>query len=822
MAPPREEHSYECSNGSSIMDDDDGVGNGVHRPAAPNGSTRRPQDDPCGPTRTAMPPPKSYGSPRRNNGGGNTTHEFTVRLTPRFLLLTLGLSSIIAFGVGSVSRMVLLSSLLRTSGPGHHSRGIGGHRSKSDKSGEELALVVTPTMSGKRTAARQLPSPTVIEGKDVPFTTYASKTFQMAGASTSHTLHIDRTAAMLVGRRGDYDGGPDFQSSEGGKAIEGGNDDRGWVTNTADTTCPDQSCARGKAKQDKPRTAETDDDGEDELNDYSDHNDDSDGLHLPAGQHLLVDIKDVDSNFLNSEEALARAMIEICNESKLTLLSYHCHSLVPIGVSCAGVLLESHVAFHTWPGEGVITMDLFTCGGGLLVPLLPLIQEKFAVPSTETVKGGTNGDGDEVPPMPTMLWSHKLRGFREGFAPGYVRRDNPLDGSLGRYVLGKLDFDVKRVLYSGKTAVQNVNVYEVLEPRSRDVTSYYRSLEDDGNDDASYEARHRELFGPDKILFLDGIIQSTLYGDAPYHESIVHPAMLSHPHPRRVAIIGGGEGATLREVLKHRTVEEAVVLEIDRELVDICREHMPEWSDCADVGGSDAPSCFDDSRARLVFTDAFRWFVENAGFHGAGEKFDVIIMDSLAPGRSALVESGLYDETSFVGALHSSLTRDGVFAVQTGRAKSSSDPPEGVGRDVHTSRMMDALTSAGFGSLHTYDEGHSNFYMPWEYLVAMKDAASRNYWHRTEGQVEVELHRRVHRTRSSGGTDRALRYFDGRTIAGFTRPGRARETNYCLGRGEGEGGCVDAARGETESAYNPVRERRVGSRRDAVPGLAFA
>jgi len=779
---PRLEHSFTM---------DGGVGNGVHRPGSSGGG---PQDGSVGPTRPAAPSPKRSpgrdGGDRRGGGSSGTHHEFAVSLTPSFLLLTLGLSSIVAFGVGSVSRMVLLSDLLR----GPQTRGV--YRSKSDKSDEyDGALVVTPTMSGKRATARQLPSPTVIEGKDVPFTTYASRTFQMAGASTSHTLHIDRTTATATPGRREPDPRDDGE--------EEASKDEGWVTNTNDTTCPDQSCARGKAKQD----------GQDGPNDYSDHNDDSDGLHLPAGQHLLVDIKDVDSNFLNSEEALARAMIEICNESKLTLLSYHCHSLVPVGVSCAGVLLESHVAFHTWPLEGVITMDLFTCGGGLLVPLLPLVEEKFAIPSTESVGGGGT-DGLSAPPMPTMLWSHKLRGFREGFAPGYVRRDNPLDGSLGRYVLGKLDFDVKRVLYSGKTAVQNVNIYEVLEPHTRDVTSYYRSL--DGSAD-TYEARHGELFGPDKIMFLDGIIQSTLYGDAPYSESIVHPAMLSHPDPRRVAIIGGGEGATLREVLKHRTVEEAVVLEIDEELVDICREHMPEWSDCSDVEGSDADSCFDDARARLVFTDAFRWFVDNASPGGSGERFDVIIMDSLAPGRSALVESGLYDETSFVESLHSSLTPDGVFAVQNGRAKAASDPPERVGRDVHTSRMMDALGAAGFGSLHTYDEGHSKFHMPWEYLVAMKDAASRRQWHRTEGEVEVELHRRVHGTRSSGGRERALRYLDGRTMAGFTRPGRARETNYCLDRG-GEGECVRAAARETASAYNPVRERRVGSR----PELALA
>ncbi|EEC49071.1 predicted protein, partial [Phaeodactylum tricornutum CCAP 1055/1] len=80
------------------------------------------------------------------------------------------------------------------------------------------------------------------------------------------------------------------------------------------------------------------------------------------GQHLLVDIENVDASFLNSAHQLAFAMVDVIEMSGLTLLSYHCHGLEPIGVSCVGVLLESHVSFHTWPIEGVITLDLFTCG----------------------------------------------------------------------------------------------------------------------------------------------------------------------------------------------------------------------------------------------------------------------------------------------------------------------------------------------------------------------------------------------------------------------------------------------------------------------------
>ena len=82
-----------------------------------------------------------------------------------------------------------------------------------------------------------------------------------------------------------------------------------------------------------------DDSEDDSLDDEEDSE-----LHSPNGQHLLVDIKHVDPNFLNSEQKLASAMIELTNEANVTLLSYHCHSLIPIGVSCIGFILESHVS----------------------------------------------------------------------------------------------------------------------------------------------------------------------------------------------------------------------------------------------------------------------------------------------------------------------------------------------------------------------------------------------------------------------------------------------------------------------------------------------
>ena len=137
-------------------------------------------------------------------------------------------------------------------------------------------------------------------------------------------------------------------------------------------------------------------------------------------------------------------------------------------------------------------------------------------------------------------------------------------------------------------------------------------------------AAHR----PQRMVFLDGWVQSTLFHEAAYHEALVHPAMFSHPKPKKVAIIGGGEGATLREVLKHNTVKEAIMIEIDETMVNASREFLPEWSDCSDLVGS-SDWCRDDPRARMYYEDAYAWFINRYAQDLNKESLDVIIMDAL-------------------------------------------------------------------------------------------------------------------------------------------------------------------------------------------------
>ncbi len=119
-------------------------------------------------------------------------------------------------------------------------------------------------------------------------------------------------------------------------------------------------------------------------------------------------------------------------------------------------------------------------------------------------------------------------------------------------------------------------------------------------------------------LILDGKLQSAELDERLYHELLVHPALLAHPRPQRVLILGAGEGATLREVLRHPSVVEVTAVDIDQAVVEVCRAHLPTWH----------AGAFDDPRVRLVIGDAEAFLREEASEAG----YDVVIGDLTDPG----------------------------------------------------------------------------------------------------------------------------------------------------------------------------------------------
>ena len=163
----------------------------------------------------------------------------------------------------------------------------------------------------------------------------------------------------------------------------------------------------------------------------------------------------------------------------------------------------------------------------------------------------------------------------------------------------------------------------------------------------TYEIFVSSLWG--KALIIDGRLQSAEVDEFVYHEALVHPVMVAHPEPRRVLILGGGEGATLREVLRHPPVTQAVMVDIDEELVNLCRRLLPTFHQGA----------LDDSRATLVFTDGRAWLADQPD--GA---FDVIILDITEPLEEG--PANLLFTREMYELVRRKLGPGGLMAVQSG------------------------------------------------------------------------------------------------------------------------------------------------------------
>jgi spermidine synthase len=151
-------------------------------------------------------------------------------------------------------------------------------------------------------------------------------------------------------------------------------------------------------------------------------------------------------------------------------------------------------------------------------------------------------------------------------------------------------------------------------------------------------------------LVLDNKIQSSERDEFIYHEALVQPAMIAHPSPESVFIAGGGEGATLREALRHKTVKRAVMVEIDDQVTALSKKYLPNHSHGA----------FEDSRTELHHVDA-RDYLEKTK-----DKYDIIIIDLPDP-----IEKGpaaLLFTQEFYRMVRERLTKDGLIAVQAGSA----------------------------------------------------------------------------------------------------------------------------------------------------------
>lgn len=177
---------------------------------------------------------------------------------------------------------------------------------------------------------------------------------------------------------------------------------------------------------------------------------------------------------------------------------------------------------------------------------------------------------------------------------------------------------ISRVLYSGKSDFQQVAVIET------------------------------PVFG--KLLVLDGDTQSSQRDERIYHESLVHPALAAARDRADVLILGGGEGATLREVLRRSDVRRCTMVDIDGLVVDLAKKFLPEWSDGA----------FDDPRARVIVGDALAFLRDDGGTYG-------VILSDLTEPLADSPSQPLFNDGVFA-TIKSRLADGGVYALQASTA----------------------------------------------------------------------------------------------------------------------------------------------------------
>ena len=270
---------------------------------------------------------------------------------------------------------------------------------------------------------------------------------------------------------------------------------------------------------------------------------------------------------------------------------------------------------------------------------------------------------------------------------------------------------LRAVLYSGTTAYQKVEVLDSC------------------------------VFG--RSLVLDGKTQSTESDEFIYHETLVHPAMLYHPGPKSVFIGGGGEGGTLREALAHRSVESVTMIDLDQEVVELCRAHLPNHHQ-----GS-----FDDPRLTLLHQDA------RAYLQSEGDGFDVIILDLVDPLEEGTAYLLYTDE--FYRMAKSRLNPGGVLVTQSG--------PAGLPNHQECFTTIYHTLSKVFAHATAAQVHIPAFQTLWGFTIASDSALAQP----TDDELDSAIARRI---------DKELRHYDGETHRGmfalpkFLRQGMEGET----------------------------------------------
>lgn len=327
------------------------------------------------------------------------------------------------------------------------------------------------------------------------------------------------------------------------------------------------------------------------------------------GNHILVEFMGCEPEIMNDVALIENDMVGAAQKAGATVINSTFHHFSPYGVSGVVVIQESHLAIHTWPEYGYAAVDLFTCGDQVDAWIsFDFLKEKFKAKNysaLEMKRGSTK-------------------------------------------LLERLDFDINSLRAQ---AGQRVNPEKFTRniwftDKDEDQANSLRYTGEIFFDEQSPFQRVKilESYKYGKMLTLDDMVMTTEKDEFHYHEMISHPACFAHKNVKNVLVIGGGDGGTVREILRHDSVEKVVMVEIDELVVQACKEHLPGIA-----------AAFDHPKLELIIGDGID-YVKNA----KASSYDLVIVDGSDPVGPA---EGLFTNEFYTNC-YKALTDNGILVAQ--------------------------------------------------------------------------------------------------------------------------------------------------------------
>lgn len=328
------------------------------------------------------------------------------------------------------------------------------------------------------------------------------------------------------------------------------------------------------------------------------------------GRHILVEFYGCSTAILNDVPLIESSMLKAAKESGATIISSVFHHFSPFGVSGVVVIQESHLAIHTWPEYRYAAVDLFTCGYS--------VNPWTSYEILKTAFEADHGSAIEL-----------NRGQLELLERSDVDLGELRDDATQKLVTPRHS---RSVWFTDR----NENIALSIRHRGERVfheKSPYQTVE------------IFDTFEYGRMLTVDNMVMCSEKDEKAYHEMIIHVPMVVQPKIKDVLVIGGGDGGSVREILKHSQVESITMVEIDEAVVRASRAYLPSLS-----------SGLDDPKLKLIIGDGIE-FVKTSN----PEQYDLIVVDSSDPVGPS---EGLFSQ-SFYQDVYRCLRPGGLMTAQS-------------------------------------------------------------------------------------------------------------------------------------------------------------